>query len=260
MKRLLLILSMAACIFSISACGRVEESSQTIDAEIVASMEQVAASMFETFYQSDDATLEIYLLQVRAAKDTVYVNAFESWLNLKDELGRYVSTKGITVTKVEKGYEAALSAVFEKRELTFSLVVNEDFSELTSMQFEAKYTTGERMQKAALNTLLGMGSVFVVLILIIAVISSFKYISKFENRNNKKQDLNELPPDHEGEIVTAIERTADAAKAAKPENLTDDRELVAIITAAIAASSDVAADGLVVRSIKRVQNSKWKNA
>ena len=39
---------------------------------------------------------------------------------------------------------------------------------------------------------------------------------------------------------------------------TNDEELVAVITAAIAASSQTSGDGFVVRSIKRVQNRNWK--
>ena len=44
------------------------------------------------------------------------------------------------------------------------------------------------------------------------------------------------------------------------ENLTDDLELVAVITAAIAAAEETSTDGLVVRSIRRVGTSKWKRA
>ena len=41
--------------------------------------------------------------------------------------------------------------------------------------------------------------------------------------------------------------------------LADDLELVAVITAAIAASQGTSVDGLVVRSIRRKSN-KWKRA
>ena len=44
------------------------------------------------------------------------------------------------------------------------------------------------------------------------------------------------------------------------ENLADDMELVAVITAAISAAAAVPAEGLVVRSIRRKSGSKWKNA
>ena len=45
---------------------------------------------------------------------------------------------------------------------------------------------------------------------------------------------------------------------AAEENLVNDLELVAVITAAISAYTDTPADGLVVRSIKRKPKSRWK--
>ena len=44
------------------------------------------------------------------------------------------------------------------------------------------------------------------------------------------------------------------------ENLADDMELVAVITAAISAAQKVPAEGLVVRSIRRKSGSNWKRA
>ena len=39
--------------------------------------------------------------------------------------------------------------------------------------------------------------------------------------------------------------------------MTDDGELVAVIAAAIAASEEVPADGVIVRSIRRRKSNKW---
>ena len=52
---------------------------------------------------------------------------------------------------------------------------------------------------------------------------------------------------------------APAAAPAEEENLTDDTELVSVITAAIAAyeGKETVDNGLVVRSIKRVSNRNW---
>ncbi len=44
------------------------------------------------------------------------------------------------------------------------------------MDVSAHYSTGEILEKAGLNTVLGMGTVFVVLIFISFIISSVKYI------------------------------------------------------------------------------------
>ncbi len=104
------------------------------------------------------------------------------------------------------------------------------------------------MAKAGMNTLLGMGTVFLVLIFISILISCFKFISVFENKVKAK---NTAPAPAAAPV---------AAPAAEEEELVDDLELVAVITAAIAASTNSSTDSLVVRSIKRAPGAKWKRA
>ena len=99
-------------------------------------------------------------------------------------------------------------------------------------------TLGQKMQKAGLNTIMSMSIVFLVLIFISLLISCFKFIGLIG-----KGKADKTP-------VAAAAPTAPAAS--EPENLVDDLELVAVITAAIAAASETeSADGLVVRSIIR---------
>ena len=94
-----------------------------------------------------------------------------------------------------------------------------------------------------MNTLIGMGTVFVVLIFISFIISLFKYISVFENRKKEqKEDTASVGVDN--------------AIAQVVSNEEDDLELIAVITAAIAASEGTSTDGLVVRSIRKVNNRR----
>ena len=88
-----------------------------------------------------------------------------------------------------------------------------------------------------------MGIVFLVLIFLSFLISVFKFV----NRPEKKTEAPAPAP--AAEPVAAVE-----------EDLTDDLELVAVITAAIAASEETSGDGFVVRSIKKVNRSKWQRA
>lgn len=107
---------------------------------------------------------------------------------------------------------------------------------------------GEKMATAGLNTLIGMGTVFAVLILISFIISLFKYIpmiqDKLAQRKAKKTDTKQDSIDNTiAQIVEKEENT----------DLSDDLELVAVIAAAIAASEGAAStDGFVVRSIRKV--------
>ena len=106
--------------------------------------------------------------------------------------------------------------------------------------------------EALVNTVIGMGTVFVVLILISFIIYLLKFVPSLLDRSKKE------------EIVVRSENAAPSAPAAKPaeepapvvSGNTDDTQLVAVITAAITAAMEqegtpVAADGLVIRSIKK---------
>ena len=112
--------------------------------------------------------------------------------------------------------------------------------ELTDASADKVYTLGEKMEKAALNTLMGMGTVFVVLILISLIIYCFRFISVIQNKAAGKGKKNEAEA---GAVVEQIGQ--------REEQLTDDLELVAVISAAVAASTGASADSFVVRSIRR---------
>ena len=114
------------------------------------------------------------------------------------------------------------------------------------------------MAKAGMNTLMGMGVVFVVLIFISWLISMFKYISVFEAKMKAKKNAAAPAPAAPAAPAPAA-APAPTAAPAEEENLTDDTELVSVITAAIAAyeGKETVDNGLVVRSIKRVSNRNW---
>lgn len=101
-------------------------------------------------------------------------------------------------------------------------------------------TLGEILQKALLNTALGMGTVFCMLIFISLVISCFKFIPK-----DKKPE--------------AAAPARSAAAASKPADSSEEDDIVPAIIAAILASKgispDSAGDGpapYIVRSIRRI--------
>ncbi len=107
---------------------------------------------------------------------------------------------------------------------------------------------------AGINTLICLAVVFTVLIFISFLISLFKYIPKLEAALSKKDKKTELAENAVVNTVSQIEVKEEE------EELSDDLELVAVITAAIAASAGTSTDGFVVRSIRRSNNSKWAKA
>ena len=96
------------------------------------------------------------------------------------------------------------------------------------------------MEKAALNTLIGMGTVFAVLILISIIIACFGLIPKIQAAFAKKEEAPNVP------VTPAVVAPAQTVEE------DDDTELVAVIAAAIAAyEGSTNTDGFVVRSIRR---------
>ena len=174
------------------------------------------------------------------------------WNSTKDELGELkesVDVNNINVKVSDETSELCTISVklkFEKRVCTFEFVINTDYT-LESGAINPSYTTGEKMGKAGMNTLIGMGTVFVVLIFISFIISLFKYISVYENRKKEqKEDTASVGVDNAIAQIVSNEE----------ENVEDDLELIAVITAAIAASEGTSTDGLVVRSIRKVNNRR----
>lgn len=138
----------------------------------------------------------------------------------------------------------------------FGVISASPLTAMAATEAGEKKSLGETMMTALLNTVMGIVIVFCVLVLIAWIISLFKYINKFEtNRAAKKAAQS-----------ASLEQTVPVLDEAVPEEeFSDDLELVAVITAAIhayeeASGNDVPADGLVVRSIRKVGRAKWQNA
>ncbi|WP_313132171.1 OadG family protein [Anaerocolumna sp.] len=111
------------------------------------------------------------------------------------------------------------------------------------------------LSKALLNTVIGMGIVFVVLIFISYIISLLKYIPKLIEKFTNSGNSNNIEIEKEPAIdyETSLE-TGDSVDI----SVTDNAELVAVITAAIMASmgNEVPNDGLIVRSIRKINRSR----
>lgn len=114
------------------------------------------------------------------------------------------------------------------------------------------------LTKALLNVAMGMIVVFTVLVLISFIISLFKYISIIQNKLADRKANKDSLANSADNVFSQIEEKEDVEEVYV--DATDDLELVAVITAAIAASMGTSTDGFVVRSIRRASRSKWKNA
>ena len=103
------------------------------------------------------------------------------------------------------------------------------------------------MGAAVSNTIMGVSIVFFVLVSLSFLIYLFRFISVIEDKLTKKKIQESVKEEKIQETLPAEEET----------NLVDDLELIAVITAAIAASEGKDPRQYIVRSIKKVHRNQW---
>ena len=249
LKRILLTLCMVTCFFALTACSAAEERELKTDENIAAQLCEATEMTLQQITAIGAEDIEEQIALAEDQREYAFSSVLTTWNNLMGDTGNLVEILDSSAVRDEDGYVCVVNEKKKKRPVEFTLYYDDQTGEISSMSLVAVYTMAENMERAAMNTLMGMGTVFIVLIFISFLISCFKFINVFE----KKVKSSPAP------AAAPAPAPAPAAPAAE-EDLTDDLELVAVITAAIAASEGTSTDGLVVRSIKRAGTSKWKRA
>jgi len=217
----------------LTACGAGEE------AETPVLSEEEAGELGKQIVEDVNQYVEMQAQD--QAPNQLIVDAIASWESAAEDMGDYVE---VISTESEIDGDDGVIDVRVKgsvREAIVEIVI--DKGVITAISTNVEYTFGEKMEKAALNTLLGMGTVFCVLILISFIISLFVLIPKIQDKFARQPGAADVKPET---------KPVAAAVPAAEEDLTDDLELVAVIAAAVAASEGASStEGFVVRSIKR---------
>ena len=218
-----------------------EEAAVTEEATLESQLILNAEGLTETIIPLTDEEIAMYMESGDAFTET----AMSAWQTSKEELGAYVALTDTEIKVDGDEYTITVNADFETVDAEFVYTFDET-NGFTSLVINPLYSLATNMQRAGLNTIMGMGTVFVVLIFLSLLISMFKYIpGLFEGK--KKEEA-------------AAPAPAPAAPVAAPvvEEVTDDTELIAVIAAAIAAAEGATTtDGFVVRSIRKVNRKKW---
>lgn len=234
---LALTLAMSVCAFA----------ADTVTEDEAANYKSAAETLISQIAGFSDEEIENYL-----AQDDAFTTAtMESWKSVKDELGAYSSIVSQDVEKDGDVVTISTVAQFEKAKADVVLMLDLGQQMYTSMTYSVQYSLAANMQRAGMNTLMGIGIVFLMLVFLSFVIGLFKYIEKFQNVGKKKAA--EEAPKAEEAPAPAI-----AQSEAADEEFADDLELVAVISAAIAAYENTSGDSFVVRSIKK--SNKWHRA
>lgn len=262
MKKYLSLLCMIACIFGLSACGT-EEEYTTYEQNKMDYAISVATDYFIPSLESFESEEAVAALDEYTAEEVaylinqnvgitvdgyVYKSAIESFNDGKEDIGGIVSMGEATATIDDDTIIVTVPVTGATQDAEAEVILSNDmFLEVQSAALNPVETMGDMMAKAAMNTLIGMGTVFVVLILISCIIALFGYIPKLQASMKNGKKANKEPK--KSGIDNAV------AQITKAEEVgTDDTELVAVIAAAIAAyEGNTSTDGFVVRSIHKVR-------
>ena len=258
MKRVLLVLSMVVSLFALSACSNKNAAeAETMDPQTASYISQISENLLQTIAEMDEATAEESETGLLKQGEDGLASGLTSWIGVMKDTGAFVSVlSSDTELGEDDQYVCVVQAQFEKRNVEFKAFYTMDPQSQNlnpvSLTFSPEYTVGENMAKAGMNTLLGMGTVFLVLIFISLIISCFKKVNEIEANVKAKKAGAEAPAAAPAPVQTAAPAAAPARTAAPAAgNAANDGELVAVITAAIAAATGVPADSVNIRSITR---------
>lgn len=247
-------------IFSFTGCGSKAKDTAQYDKStmqsyadmIIQSFNNMTTDDLDRFKDMSDLELNMTLLQSGLPIESAdFLSMVEAWEAGEKECGTFVEIGEYKLETTNSGATLRAKTQFTDRDGEISFTFDEKLN-MDSMTVNADYTTGEILEKAGLNTVLGMGTVFCVLIFISFIISLLKFIPALEKKFSKKAKSVEAPipvpvavPIAAADIVPVNEASV------------NDGELAAVIAAAIAAAEGTSTDGFIVRSIKRRKTNKW---
>lgn len=294
MKKIVLLFSMIAVLFSMTGCS---DGQEHVDFEY-SETSIISDTIIQSYeLQNVNDAYRALLANSEEEDAEILLTAVNNFDTAVDECGEFVGyrltdgtdmkvdfstmdneTYNVLLANVESIVEengntvvVKVTAIHEKADVVYAFIYEKNpeadymyelyqqeasdykIKEVTVSQ---NYSLAEKMERAAYNTLMGMGTVFIVLIFIAFVIGQFEKINKLSsaigswwaNRKNKENDT-EVTESSDNTSATA---SAPLVAVANPMN---DAQLVAVITAAVVAASTEAGgtDKLIVRSIRKAK-------
>ena len=188
------------------------------------------------------------------------VKMLRNWYSMMDSCGEFQGVEEytadntgnvITLNLLTKYAQAVKDNATVNVKFTYDMNQN-----VTLMSWELTDSFKTSIKRAGLNTVIGIGTVFIVLLFLSFIIGQIHWVPDIlEGRKKSEEAARAAAPAPAPAPAPVMQEVVEEAA---PEE-TDDLELVAVITAAIAASEQAPADGFVVRSIRRRgRKSNWR--
>ena len=278
-KRMAAVLLASACLLGLWGCSasQAEDGAQApaIGTNGTPVEDAMAQSLILSAAQTLAASDEQLIIQKHLSEaqgDAASAEIYQSQLDARLEMGglKAVDLEDASAVLLEDGsYTIIIPVTFDEGEMLYLMnldmatqEIRAQFADSSAMDTEDSSISG-LLQSASVNTAVGMGTVFVVLIFISLIIYCFKYLHQWEEgKKGTEAKKASAPASAAAKSAPAAAPSSAAAPAGdKDEELaavmaaaiaaSEDEDLVAVITAAIAAYEGTSSNGLVVRSIRR---------
>ena len=278
-KRMAAVLLASACLLGLWGCSasQAEDGAQApaIGTNGTPVEDAMAQSLILSAAQTLAASDEQLIIQKHLSEaqgDAASAEIYQSQLDARLEMGglKAVDLEDASAVLLEDGsYTIIIPVTFDEGEMLYLMNLNmatqeirAQFADSSAMDVEDSSISG-LLQSASVNTAVGMGTVFVVLIFISLIIYCFKYLHQWEEgkKGAEAKKASASASAAAKSAPAAAPSSAAAPAGDKDEELaavmaaaiaaSEDEDLVAAITAAIAAYEGTSSNGLVVRSIRR---------
>ncbi len=307
-KKLLLIVSMLAVTFMFAGCGSEDDDLFEYDEQEIA---QFAQDMCENYlsYSQDEYTYAYITDQGESIGiDDGEISAVNAFRNIADECGEFKSFTGEYV--IEEGDDYVMVTLYadcEENEAEISVTCIDNsalynyylntyetyygYDEETAVEYlsssgiykyaidgveiAANLSFADKMKAAGTNTLIGMCTVFVILIFISFIISLLKFVPMLFDKETRaakkaaKETKESAESNNDVESAKSEDektgKIVDIVNTETGESVMDDSQLVAVITAAVAAYSSAGGqtqatfvnypsnDKLIAHKIRRIK-------
>ena len=232
-----------------------EAESEIAETEALSQEEQLKQAMSQYLTEIAGYTDE-QLEQMKESDNASTALIAANWSSVKEELGNFVEIESVESGLSEDGYtmtvtcKAKYDKLDDNTDVTVVYEANQK-DQSVSFSWEIDYPMSKLMERAALNTVMGLGIVFLTLLFLSWLIGKLHIIP---DMIEKKAKANE-PAAPTAPVTFAAPEVEE-----EEEDFAEDLELVAVITAAVAASENTSSDGFVVRSIKKANKRNWQKA
>lgn len=255
-KKLTLGAVLCGLLLSLAGCGSTINEQKVIYGIERSSIEEEMQSMAATITSLDKGTTEqleeAYHAQVELSEGSdkdqanMVYDMLSSWDSTVDYVGTFQGTGTMKVEKAGKTVTATMPLYFTDKNANLVFVYNivGDRMKQSAVSVNLLRSMGETMGRAGLNVLMGMGTVFCVLILICLCIYAFRIIPYLEKKFEAKKGNGTPAP-------AKKEKREEPQLAAPAYSGPGNTELAAVIAAAISAATGQSTDDFVVRSIRR---------